>query len=98
MQFSSSQVASVATLAAIPISDQEASALASGFTTTMAVVEELGKIDTTTVTPTSQVTGLENVLRDDVIDTNRQFSQEQALANAAHTHDGYFVVDQLIAE
>ena len=79
----------------MPVTDEEASVLAEGFTTTMKVVDELGKVDVQGVTPTSQVTGFENVLREDEIDTSRMFTQEQALANGKRTHNGFFVVDQI---
>jgi len=88
----------IATLAHIPITDDEAETLAEGFTTTMHVVDELVKVDVKGVIPTSQVTGFENVLREDEIDTTRMFTQEQALANGKRTHNGFFVVDQILDE
>ncbi len=91
-------VAHIATLSNIPITPAEEKTLADGFTTTMNVVDSLLQVDTSTVEPTHQVTGLENILRDDVIDTDRQFSQEQALQNAKRTHNGYIVVDQILGE
>ena len=66
--------------------------MAEAFETTLAVIEQLQTVNVEGVTPTFQVTGLENVMRDDVVDENRMFSQDQALANAKATHDGYFVV------
>lgn len=89
-------VQQMAVLANIPVSQAEEAKLADGFTTTMAVVDQLNSIDVNDVEPTHQVTGLTNVLRDDVVDERQMFSQEQALANAAHTHNGYVVVDQIL--
>jgi Asp-tRNA(Asn)/Glu-tRNA(Gln) amidotransferase C subunit len=37
-----------------------------------------------------------NVLREDVVEEKRMFTQEEALSNAKKTHQGFFVVDQLI--
>ena len=51
----------------------------------------LNKAKTDGVEPTYQVTGLKNVFHDDVIDTSRMFTQEQALSNAPKKQDGYFV-------
>lgn len=96
--FTSSDVQKIATLAHIPITDDEATKLAEGFTTTMNVVDKLAKVDVKGVTPTSQVTGFENVFREDEIDTTRMFSQEQALENGKRTHNGFFVVDQILEE
>ncbi|MEP7166598.1 MAG: Asp-tRNA(Asn)/Glu-tRNA(Gln) amidotransferase subunit GatC [Candidatus Woesebacteria bacterium] len=95
---STQTVAHIADLANIPITSSEEETLAAGFTTTMGVVDQLSTINTTGVEPTHQVTGLENILRDDVVDTDRMFSQKQAIANAKRTHVGYIVVDQLIGQ
>jgi len=43
-----------------------------------------------------QVTGLENATREDEVQEERMFTQEEALRNAPRTHNGYFVVDQIL--
>lgn len=96
--FSSSDVSKIAKLANIPITEARAEDLAQGFTKTMVVVDELTKVDVQNVEPTNQVTGLENVLREDVVDTTRMFTQEEALKNAKRTHNGFFVVDQVLED
>lgn len=88
-------VSRIAKLADIPINEDQAKDLAEGFTKTMKVVDELSQVDVTGVEPTSQVTGLENVFREDEIDVERKLIQEQALANAKRTHNGFFVADQI---
>lgn len=70
--------------------------LANAFTETIEVVANLGTLDTSQTPPTHQVTGLENAWREDALDSDRMFTQEQALANAPTTHDGFFVVPQVI--
>lgn len=96
--FSASDVQKIAKLANIPVTDALADNLADGFTKTMVVVDELTKVDVTDVEATNQVTGLENVLREDEIDTKRIFTQEEALQNAKRTHKGFFVVDQILED
>lgn len=96
--FFASDVQAIATLAHIPVSDEEKKKLAEGFNTTMNVVDTLFSVDIAGVTPTSQVTGLENILREDEIDGGRIFTQEQALANAPRKRNGYFVVDQVLEQ
>ncbi len=86
----------IATLANIPITPAEEQKLADGFTSTLKVVDELNTIDTSKTPQTHQVTGLVNVLREDSVDEARMFTQEQALANAPHVHNGYIVVDQIL--
>lgn len=92
----SEQVFKIAELAHIPVNDEEAKKLAQGFTTTYEVVEGLNSADTSDMEQTQQVTGLENVTREDIIDEQRMFSQEEALRNASKTHNGFFVVSQVL--
>jgi len=91
-------VKKIAKLAHIPITEKEEETLTKGFHATLKVVDMLFSVDVKGTQPTSQVTGLENVLREDVIDGSRQFTQEQALANAPRKHNGYFVVDQILED
>ena len=93
--FTTSDVKHVASLANIPVSDAEAEKIAKEFSDTLVVVEDVNAVDVSNVSAI-HMTGLSNVFRDDVVDTDRMFTQEQALSNAAHTHDGFFVVDQVI--
>jgi len=91
-------VGHIANLANIPVTAEEEKQLAEGFNATLKVVNQLNEIDTTNIEPTHQVTGLVNVFREDVVDEHQMFTQEQALANAKNTHNGYFVVDQILEE
>jgi len=88
----------IAKLANIPVTAKEEEQLAEGFNTTLEVVNQLKTINTDNIEPTHQVTGLINVLREDTVDEQQMFTQEQALANAKNTHNGYFVVDQILEE
>lgn len=98
MTFSPQDVKKIAALANIPVTSQEETQLADGFNTTMEVVDELFAVDVSGVEATSQVTGLTNIFREDEIDTTRTFTQDQALSNAKQTHNGFFVVPQIIAQ
>lgn len=92
------QVNHIAKLANIPVTKPEEAALAKAFNETLAVVDELKSVDVKGIEPTHQVTGLENITRDDSITPERMLSQEQALANAQHVFQGYFVVPRVIDE
>jgi len=96
LTFSSDDVSHIAILANIPVSEEEKKQLAEGFTTTMKVVDVLKNAQTNNVIPTDQVTGLENITREDVIDEARMLSQDEALRNAKRTYKGYFVVKQVL--
>jgi len=86
----------MATLADIPLRPQEEERLAKEFADTLAVIDNLRQLDVSQIEPTHQVTGLENVTREDVVNKARMFTQEEALANARQTHDGFFVVPRII--
>jgi aspartyl-tRNA(Asn)/glutamyl-tRNA(Gln) amidotransferase subunit C len=95
---SAADVAHIAHLATIPVTSTEAEKLAQAFVETLAVVDQLQTIDVSAVQATSQVTGFTNIWRDDVVVEKNMFSQAQALANAAKTHEGYFVVPGLLTQ
>ena len=94
--FSASAVEHIARLANIPVTPEEKKKLADGFNTVIGVLDQLKTIDTKNIEPTHQVTGLENITREDEVDVTRMFTQEQALANAPKKHNGFFVVDRVL--
>lgn len=88
----------LAKLTNIPLTDTEADTLSQQFTATLDTISTLNELDTQDIEATPQVTNLTNVYRDDVVDLSRTFTQTQALQNAKHTHNGYFVVKAVINE
>ncbi len=59
-------------------------------------ISRLNELDTTDIEPTSQVTGLENVTREDK--AHPSLSQEEALSNAKKSHNGLFQVKGIFEE
>lgn len=96
MSVNDSQVKHIAALANIPITQEESEKIAQAFTETLRVVDQLKKANTQKTKPTYQVTGLTNILREDVVRPESSFSQQEALANAAMTYRGYFVVPYVL--
>jgi len=96
MKFDREFVYQIADLAKIPVDEAQAESLSGEFEESMAVVDGLTHIDTAGVAPTYQVNNLVNAWRDDVVDEKRMLSQQEALANAPRTHEGYFVVERVI--
>lgn len=90
------QVGHVASLASIPVTADEEKSMAKAFAETLDVIAQLQQLDVSKTQPTHQVTGLENVWREDVVITENMFTQSEALANAAQTYQGYIVVPQII--
>jgi len=89
-------VSHIAQLANIPVTDSEIEKIADGFNTVLLVLNELNSIDVSHVEPTHQVTGMENIFREDSIDVSRTFTQEQALTNAPKSYNGYFLVERVL--
>lgn len=65
-QISRDDVAKLATMSSLQLSDDEIDNLQTDISNILGYVEQLNELDTTGVEPTYQVTGLENVWRDDM--------------------------------
>lgn len=91
MKFDVSHVAKLANLA---LSEEEKKKFEKQLEETAQYVEGLDEVNTDGVVPTSQVTGLENVTREDEIKPS--LSQEEALKNAQSTHNGFFKVKGIL--
>ena len=88
----------IAQLANLELSDKEIKSLSPQFSSILDLVSKIKKLDTTNVSETSQVTGQENVFREDEVDSQRILTREEALSNAKNKHNGYFVVDAIFEE
>lgn len=96
MKYDREFVTQIAQLANLDLTPAQATKLASDFDDSMIIVDELAQIETKNVTPTYQVNNLTNVMRADQVNADNELSQQEALANASHTHNGYFLVKRVI--
>lgn len=96
VKISKDTVRHISQLAKIPVSEKEKIDLAEGFNKTLVLIDELFKVNVIDIKPTYQITGLENIFREDKVDEKKMFNQEQALSNTKNKHNGYFVVDQIL--
>lgn len=96
MKLTSDQVKKVAKLANLTLTEDEIVKLGSQLSDTLNFIEELNKINTDNIEPTSSVTGLVNVMRDDEIEPS--LSQDEALQNAPTKENGYFKVKAIFDE
>jgi aspartyl-tRNA(Asn)/glutamyl-tRNA(Gln) amidotransferase subunit C len=87
-------VSHTAKLANIPLDNDEIKKFGPQLESTLKYMEQLNEIDTTKVEPTSQVTGLENITRDDEV--NESLTQEQALSNTIIKHNNLYMVKGLL--
>lgn len=87
-------ISHVAKLANLSLYDEEKKKFTTQLDETIQYIENLDEVNTEGVEPTSQVTGLENVTRDDVVKPS--LTQEQALSNSKSTHNGFFKVKGIL--
>ncbi len=97
MKLSKEQVEHIAHLARMGITEQEKELFSQQLSSVLEYVEQLQEVDTSSVEPTSQVTGLENVMRDDAIEQIDSTTRE-ALLNAAPERDGELVKAKSVFE
>lgn len=83
-------------LADLTLSDTEAKELEPQLTEIIDFFDQLNEVDTQNTEPTSQTTGLVDVTRSDKINTTRILPVSEAVSNAKHEINNYFVVDALL--
>lgn len=86
----------VAKLANLQLKPGEEEKFAKQLSEVLDYIQKLNEVDTSDVQPTSQVTGLENVLKEDVADSS--LTQEEALSNAPSQQNGFFKVKGIFEE
>lgn len=96
MKLSADQVKHVAKLANLPLSEEETEKYGEQLSKILDYIDQLNKADTSGVEPTFNVTGLENVIREDI--PGKSLSQEEALKNASKTKNGSFVTKGVFEE
>ena len=89
-------VTHLAKLVNMPLKAEEEEKLQIGFDSTLKAVDELKKLPTAKTKSTFQVTKLQNVWREDVLQPERGLTQKQALSQAKKTYQGYFLVNRVI--
>jgi len=87
----------LARLARLQLSEREYQEFAEDLTKILGYVSQLNEVDVTDVKPTSQVTGLENVLREDLPDDARSVTREQIERMAPAFEDGYVKVPSVFS-
>lgn len=88
------EVRHVAKLARLGLTEEEIAKFQKQLSGILEFVATLNEVDTKDVIPTSQVTGLENVFREDEVKPS--LSQEEVLKNAPDKYKGYFRVKKVL--
>lgn len=89
------EVQQLAKLAKIGLTPDEAAVMAVELDQIVEFVETLQSVDTTGVEPTNQVTGLEDVWREDKV-VNSEVTQPELLKNSPSQQDGYIKVRRVL--
>lgn len=89
------QLAYVATLARIEIQNKDLDLVSGDISSILGFVEQIQAIDTKDTQPISQVTGLKDVWREDIVQ-KCEISRDEMLANTPETQDGYVKVKKVL--
>ena len=90
MKLTGAQVEHVAQLARMGLTDEEMEALASELSSILEYIDQLERLDTSSIAPTAQVGELVDVMREDEVKPS--LDVEEALANAPSRDGNYFRV------
>lgn len=88
LKLTSEQVKHIAQLANLTLTPSEIKKFQKQLSETLDYVSQLSKVDTKNIKPTSHVTGLENVFREDEVLSS--LSQEEILSGAKNKVNGFF--------
>ncbi len=94
MAITRAEVAHVARLARLGLSEDEMAQLASELDHILEAMQTLRQLDTSAIPPTAQVIPLNNVMREDV--ARPSWPQSDILLNAPVQHDGEFLVPAVL--
>ena len=89
------QVRHLAKLANLKLNEKQIKNIIPALTSVLKFVSKIQSLSTKNIEETSQVTGQENVYRQDIIDDKRMLSQEEALKNTKKKYKGYFLIDAI---
>lgn len=92
------QIEHFANLARMKLTEEEKERFTKELSSILDYVEQLNKVDTSKIKGVSQVTGLENVLREDEQQKSdyRQETRNKILKQASNKKDDYFKVPKIL--
>ena len=90
------EVLRIAALARIGLTEDQVGRMSDELSNIVGFVEQLASVDVAGINPTDQVTGLEDVWREDIV--RPSMPRDQILANAPAQKDGYIVVKRVLGE
>ena len=94
MKITKEQVEHVAKLARLAITEEEKSIFSEQLSSILTYVEQLNRLDTSKVEPTSHVISMQNVFREDRVKDS--LPREEVLAGGPETSEEFFRVPRII--
>jgi len=91
-------ILNIAKLGNLTLNEKEIEMFKKQLSSVIEYINKLQEIDTKKVEPSSQTTGLTDVLREDKIDDKRTLTSEQALTNTKSKEGNLFKVKAILTE
>ena len=88
------EVEKIAALSRISLSEKEKKEYQHHLEAILMTARKLDKLDTCNVSPTAHIQGIENVMRDDIIE--KSMNNEQLTSNAPQRENGCFIVPKVV--
>lgn len=96
MKLSEQQVEHVAELARLELSKKEKEKFKEQLSSILDYVEKLNRLNTAKTEPTANITGLENVIREDKAQKSEEKKRKRILDNAPNKKDNYLKVKAIL--
>lgn len=96
MKLTKQQIEHIANLARLELSEAELDKYGSQLSGILSYIDQLKEINTENIEPTAQVTGLQNVLRDDAVEAWDEDEVEDALKLAPEIENRQFKVRRVL--
>ncbi len=96
MKLKKEEIEHIAKLARLDLTDVELKKYGSQLSDVLSYVEQLQEVNVDGVEPTAQVTGLEDVLREDVVEDWDKQEREGAFKQAPEMEDGQIKVKRVL--
>jgi len=92
---SKEQVEHIAKLARIELTKKEKEKFSNELSAILDYIDKLNQVNTGNIRPIQQITGLDNVARNDIAKTNNQDTRNKILEQAPEKKDNYFKVPKI---
>lgn len=96
MKLTKKDIKHIANLARLELTEKELKLYGSQLSDILSYINQLQEVDTTDIEPTAQVTGLENVFREDKVEDWDNGEREKALGQAPELKDGQVKVKRVL--